>query len=264
MARVGGGSAAADDGASTVVVRAGARARIQSVGRALALLDAIAGSPRGLSARELIRDVGIGRGTTYHLLQSMVAMGYVRVGSDHRYRVGLAAVPLIGAFQRQVIEDAALPCAQSLATRTGETVAVVARRDADLMMLCSVPGNHRKNAPSTPVGPIHQAHARGCGKLLLALAPTDVRQRYLAVYPLTRVTHRTITDHRHLFTEFKRIRRQGYASDEEEYREGVCSLAAPLGPAVAPYALVVSVPKRRYEKHREEYLRTLLAVAASP
>lgn len=236
--------------------------RIQSVGRALELLNAIAISPRGLTAQELSTAVGVARGTTYHLLQSLGAMGYVVVGSDRRYRVSLGVTPLLAAFERHVMPEDLLPRARALASRTGETAYVAARQDVNLVLLCTVPGHHQIAVAPSPIGPIEEGHARGSGKLLLAFAPDDARERYLAAHPLARITRHTITDRERLLTEFDRIRELGYAIDEEEYHEGVCCLAAPLGAPAAPHALVLSAPKERYLEHRDEYLQQLLLAAA--
>jgi DNA-binding IclR family transcriptional regulator len=240
----------------------GSKPRIQSVGRALGLLNAIAQSPRGLTAQELSQATGVGRATTYHLLQSLAAMGYVVVGFERRYRVGLGVTPLLGAFERQVMPEDLLPRARSLASRTGETAYVAARQDVNLVLLCTVPGHHQVAVAPSPIGPIDEGHARGSGKLLLAFAPEDARERYLAAHPLVRITRRTITDRDRLLAEFERIRELGYAIDEEEYNEGVCCLAAPLGGPAAPHALVLSAPKQRFMEHRDEYVRELLAAAA--
>lgn len=240
------------------------KARIQSVGRALALLNAISMSPNGLTAQELSRAVGLGRATTYHLLQSLASMGYVVVGSERRYRVGLGVTPLLAAFERHVMPEDLLPRARSLASRTGETAYVAARQDVNLVLLCAVQGHHQVAVAPSPIGPIDEGHARGSGKLLLAFAPEDARERYLAAHPLTRITRHTITDRKQLLAEFEQIRKRGYASDEEEYHEGVCCLAAPLGAPTAPHGLVLSAPTQRYVEHRDEYVQELLNTAAQP
>lgn len=242
----------------------GVKPRIQSVGRALNLLNVIATSPHGLTAQELSRAAGLGRATTYHLLQSLAAMGYVVVGSERRYRVGVAVAPLLAAFERHVMPEDLLPRARALASRTGETAYVAARQDVNLVLLCSVPGHHQVAVAPSPIGPITEGHARGSGKLLLAFASEEARERYLAAHPLTRITRRTITDREELLAEFERIRQLGYATDEEEYHEGVCCVAAPLGGPTAPHALVLSAPKQRYLEHREEYVQELLEAAGQP
>jgi DNA-binding IclR family transcriptional regulator len=188
-------------------------------------------------------------------------MGYVAVGPERRYRVSLGVTPLLEAFERHVMPEDLLPRARTLASRTGETAYVAARQDVNLVLLCTVPGHHQVAVAASPIGPIEEGHARGSGKLLLAFAPEDARERYLSAHPLTRFTRHTITDRDRLLAEFERIRAAGYAGDEEEYHEGVCCLAAPLGGPAAPHALVLSAPKQRYIERREEYLHELFAAA---
>jgi DNA-binding IclR family transcriptional regulator len=115
---------------------------------------------------------------------------------------------------------------------------------------------------NSPVGPIEHGHARASGKLLLAFAPDDARERYLAAHPLTRMTKATITNRDQLLTELGRIRQAGWACDVEEFHDGVCCFAAPLAAGAAPYALVLSAPKARFEAHRDEYLDAVLRTAS--
>ena len=236
--------------------------RIQSVARAITLLDEIAHSPAGRTAQELTEAAGLSRATTYHLLHTLAAAGYVARGPEHRYRLAIGISPLVQAFERHVLPDDLLPLARALSARTGETAYVAARQGSELVLLCSVPGHHHVAVANSPLGPIDHGHARASGKLLLALAPEDARERYLAEHPLTRVTRATITSRAALLREFALIRAAGHASDSEEFHEGVCCLAAPLGRGGTSYALAMSAPKERCEALREEYLAALLALAA--
>ena len=82
---------------------------------------------------------------------------------------------------------------------------------------------------------------------MLALAPEDVRAAYLALHPLDPVTPRTIVQPDEFERELERIRLRGYAVDEEEFREGVSCIAAPVngsGHAVTGYSL--SAPTERF------------------
>jgi IclR family transcriptional regulator, acetate operon repressor len=169
---------------------------------------------------------------------------------------------LVEAFGRHVVPQDLVPLARSLAQRTGETAYVAARNGPELVLLSSVPGYHPVSVSNSPVGPIDHGHARASGKLLLALAPDDARERYLAANPLKRMTRATITTRGELLKEFDRIRAAGWACDVEEFHDGVCCLAAPLAGGAAPYALVLSAPKARFEAHRDEYLDAVRRTAA--
>jgi IclR family acetate operon transcriptional repressor len=246
----------------TVATQPAVKPRIQSVARAVAVLDAIARSPAGLTAQELSAATGLSRATTYHLVQTLTAVRYIASGPEHRYRLAVGVSPLVEAFGRHMVPQDLVPLARSLAQRTGETAYVAAREGSDLVLLCSVPGHHHVSVSNSPVGPIVHGHARASGKLLLALAPEDARESYLAANPLTRVTRTTLTTRKELLKEFERIRERGWACDLEEFHDGVCCYAAPLAGGAAPYALVLSAPKARFEAHRQEYLDAVLKTAA--
>ncbi len=237
--------------------------RIQSVARALSLLDEIAASPDGRTAQELSHAAGLTRPTTYHLLHTLASAGYVARGAENRYRLAVGISPLVQAFEHHVLPADLVPLARALSSRTGETAYVAARQGAELVLLCSVPGHHPIAVANSPLGPIEHGHARASGKLLLALAPEDARERYLAAHPLTRVTRSTITSREELLRSLAAIHAVGYALDEEEFHEGVCCLAAPLRRGGAAFALAMSAPKERFQSFREDYLRTLLEVASA-
>jgi IclR family transcriptional regulator, acetate operon repressor len=247
---------------STAAAPTPAKPRIQSVARAAAILNEIAHSPAGITAQELSTATGVSRATTYHLVQTLAAVGYIAAGADHRYRLSIGVGAIVEGFDRHVVPEDFLPLARALAQSTGETAYVAAREGPQLVLLCSVPGHHPVSVGNSPIGPIEHGHARASAKLLLALAPEDARERYLAANPLARLTRRTITSRGQLLAEFERIREAGYATDLEEFHEGVCCFAAPLGGGAASYALVLSAPKERFEANRDEYLDVVLRTAA--
>ena len=98
-------------------------------------------------------------------------------------------------------------------------------------------------------------HARASGKVLLAFAPDSVREAYLAANPLVSVTPRTIVEPSELRLELERSHLLGFAVDEEEFREGVACVAAPLlenGFPVAAYS--ISAPVERFRRRRQEFI----------
>ncbi|MBI2753048.1 MAG: IclR family transcriptional regulator [Betaproteobacteria bacterium] len=71
-------------------------------------------------------------------------------------------------------------------------------------------------------------HCTAIGKLLLSELPGAALDTYLANGPLTRYTATTITDPRRLKEELRRIRRQGFSTDNQEFMSGVVCIAAPV------------------------------------
>jgi DNA-binding IclR family transcriptional regulator len=237
--------------------------RVQSVARATEILNLIAASPDGATAQEISQTLDLKRATVYHLLHTLGAAGYVTQGPERRYRIGLGVGSLVAAFERQVVPGGFFPLARELAARTGETAYVAMRQRDQMMLLCSVPGHHSVGVAVSPIGPIEEAHARASGKLLLALAPDEARDAYLAAHPLKRFTPSTITRKDELIKALEKIRADGYSTDVEEFTEGVACVAAPIGTGASSLVVVLSAPRERFDAEREAYIAAALAVGAA-
>jgi DNA-binding IclR family transcriptional regulator len=71
-------------------------------------------------------------------------------------------------------------------------------------------------------------HSSSCGKLFLAHLSDRERDRIVQSLVFVEFTARTISDISTMREELKRVREQGYALDEEETREGISSISAPI------------------------------------
>ena len=89
----------------------------------------------------------------------------------------------------------------------------------------------RRACPSCPGSSpqiADNAHALALGKVVLALAPPEVVERYLAAPGCGASRAHTITDPDALRDELREVRRRGVAADREEFDEDFCCLAAPV------------------------------------
>jgi DNA-binding IclR family transcriptional regulator len=194
-----------------------ARGGIQSLQRAAAILEAVAGRPEGLGTAELSAEVGLHPSTVFHLAKTLVQLGFLSQGADdRRYRIGgrlatLAAGALeersLLALATPILErlSAATSYAAHLAVRSGHRVVVVARTAATGLL--QVSGR---------LGATRPAHATAIGKMLLAGVPADELERLLHDLPLPRFTRNTITERAALLREIEQVRRLGVAYDDCE------------------------------------------------
>jgi IclR family transcriptional regulator, acetate operon repressor len=234
---------------------------IRSVARASRILVQLGEQPDGRTAKEVAVALELPLPTTYHLLGTLVAEGFVAKDSRRRYRLGPALGAIADAYVRQFNPpEYLIGPLHRLADETGETVYVVTWRHDGIVVLASVEGVSAVRVSGANLGYVESAHARASGKLLLALAPEEVRAGYLALHPLDPVTPRTIVQPDEFQLELERIRLRGYAVDEEEFREGVSCIAAPVngsGRAVTAYSL--SAPTERFGRRRTELIECVLA-----
>jgi IclR family transcriptional regulator, acetate operon repressor len=236
--------------------------RIQSAVRTVAILLAVANSPNGLRAKEIMDKLGLSRQVTYHLIHTMHGTGIIRKNDSNKYVLGLAAVSIAEGFHRQLAPPEHLGRrVRSIVAATGETAYASGWVDGEIVAIATARGESPVGAAQVPQGYSGYAHARAAGKLLLAMVDPSVREAYLAKHPLEARTANTITDPDDLVREFERIRSKGYALDNEEFHEGLQCLAVPVEGLGGRFVLGISVPKQRFDANFERYLAALQNVA---
>ena len=238
---------------------------VQSVERALELLEALAdpGEARGVS--ELARATGLPVATIHRLLATMVSRGYVRQDtSSHKYTLGSHLIRLGEAAARDFAQFAR-PYLAELMEASGETANLAVLEDGQVAYVAQVPSRHHRVRMFTEVGRRVHPHTSGVGKVVLAFRPRAEVEALLARAGLPRRTPRTITDPARLLAELDTVARQGYAIDSGEEEVGVRCLAVPVfgvGGSVA--AMSVSAPEGRLQdRDIERVLPEMLRISAA-
>jgi len=239
--------------------------RVQSVERALELLEALAdpGEARGVS--ELARATGLPVATIHRLLATMVSRGYVRQDtSSHKYTLGSHLIRLGEAAARDFAQFAR-PYLAELMEASGETANLAVLEDGQVAYVAQVPSRHHRVRMFTEVGRRVHPHTSGVGKVVLAFRPRAEVEALLARAGLPRRTPRTITDPARFLAELDTVARQGYAIDSGEEEVGVRCLAVPVfgvGGSVA--AMSVSAPEGRLQdRDIERVLPEMLRISAA-
>ena len=234
--------------------------RLQSVERALNLLETIVKAKLPVRAKDVADRHGLQLPTAYHLLNTLVAMGYVRK-EDRSYLPGQKIPELYRVF-----EDAQLPGPRPMSTMfqvaeiTGDTTYLSRWQYDDVTIVAVADGSRSVRVADVRIGLRGHAHARASGKVLFAWGPPERLANYLR-RPLEQLTPHTLTDHDDLAKEVSLVRSAGYAIDREEYLEGVCCIAAPvLEGSYATIALTVTLPAERLQREGDNIIQTILEV----
>jgi IclR family transcriptional regulator, acetate operon repressor len=198
---------------------------IQSVQRALRLLEVVAERDGRAHAKEIARAAGLPLPTTYHLLRTLTHEHYLQRLDDGSYVLGhrIDVLRSHGTAARGVAR--ARPALEWLRDELSSAVYLARHVDGEIVVVEIV------DSPKAPrielwVGIHHAAHATALGKSILAQLPAPEREDYLARHPLHDLTPHTVVDRRRLRDRLPAP--DALAVDDEEYAVGVRCLAAPV------------------------------------
>lgn len=239
---------------------------VQSVVRALSLLEALASGNGEIGIAELGKRVGLHVSTAHRLLATLSRRGYVQQNPETgRYGLGPKAFHLSQAYLDQIeLRKVARPFLERMREATGETANLVVLDQGEAFYLDKAESPQTLRV-FTRIGHRAPLHCTAVGKALLAHMPEVQRRRYLQRNRLRPLTRNSITSRAALERELRRVRAKGYALDREECEEGACCVGVPVrnftGEVVA--AIGISGPATRLHPRRiEEVLPTVRATGA--
>jgi DNA-binding IclR family transcriptional regulator len=225
------------------------RYQIRSVDRALAILQLFSVESPRWSVVALSAKVQLPVSTTYRLLSTLEARNFIRYSqTTGKYEVGLACLQVAKAVRPSVdIRQEANPYLEGLRESSKETVHLAVLVDMQVVYLEKLPGLHRIVLMGSRVGSVSPSHCTGLGKAMLAFLPPDEVDRHFRATGLRRFTPNTIVDVGILQAELEKVRRMGYALDQEEHEPQVVCVAAPIlnHSGVVLAAISVSGPAQR-------------------
>jgi IclR family acetate operon transcriptional repressor len=219
---------------------------VQSVERALDVLEALAEHGGEAALSEIAARTGLPYGTIHRLLQTLLARGYVRQESDRRYALGGGLVRL-GGVAEGMVGTWARPHLARMVELSGETANLAVLEGDFVVYVAQVPSPRRLRM-FAEVGRRVLPHSTAVGKVLLAGRAAGEAVTLLERTGMPRRTPNTITEIRAMLAELALVRDRGYALDLGEEELGVHCLAVPVhdGDRVVA-AMSVSGPAERID-----------------
>lgn len=205
------------------------RVGVQSLARAFAILEAVARHRDGIGLAELSKLVGLHNSTTFHLVKTMVSLGYIRQERDSkRYRVGRPLFALAASALDEIeMVNVATPVLEGLSCATGETSHFAVRMGDAVVVIARTSGPGAFQLTDR-VGVVRPAHCTALGKIILASLRDDQLKRFLERVELKPWTEKSITQIPALLREIAEVKRSGVAMDDGEFNAEVRCLAVPV------------------------------------
>ena len=217
----------------------------------MGLLRALSAHPTPANLKQLATETHLHPSTAHRILSVLVANRLVDRIEPGTYRLGIRLLELGNLVKSRLsVRQEALPHMQDLHRELGETVNLSVRHDDEVVYIERTSGNSAMMRVIQIIGARAPLHITAVGKIFLAEDGPEDCAEYARRTGLPRYTDNTLTDIDALLKELDKVRRLGYAFDNEEAEKGVSCIGAGIyneeGKLVA--GLSVSAPSDRLNK----------------
>ena len=196
---------------------------IQALARGLQIIDILEAAPEGIRVTDAAELLRLDKSSVSRLLKTLANYGYAYQDPDtRRYLLGSRVISLgQSLLRRNTLRDHARPYLRALVQQTGECAHLAVLSQNRALYVDQVDTSSALRV-SAGIGTLAPLHCTALGKILLAFG---------GGFPLNELapyTARTITDPALLELHLEQVRRQGYATDDEEFEYGARCIAVPI------------------------------------
>lgn len=231
---------------------------VQSLERALNILNKLSEYPDGIQIARLSEQVGLTKSTTHRLLATLVNMHYVVKDEEtDKYKLGLQVLFLSrNLLNNSNIVTTAKPFLENLSKEVNETVHLCIEDHGEIVYIDKIESNQSIQMYSR-IGSRAPMHSTGVGKILLSDKNQKDFEKLLSKMEFVRKTPTTITSKEEFIKEIEKVKVQGYALDNVENEEVIRCIASPIfdhkGKIIASFS--ISGPSNRVTM---EYIESTL------
>lgn len=224
---------------------------VASLAKGLRVLELLAANGE-MSASRMAGHLDTSRAACHRFLTTLRDLGYVEKTEEGRFQLTFKVVELgmckIEGFE---IRHSVHPFLQEMALSFGETVNL-GYWDGNAIVHLDKINSTEILRLDVGMGALAPAYCTGLGKAVLAFLPDQELEDYLRSVELVAMSPKTITAPDKLKADLVKIKKRGYAIDDEELSLGLRCVAAPVFDHTGrpTYAVSVSGPTQRMPKRK--------------
>lgn len=203
--------------------------KVPNLEKGIAVLEYLSAKKGGETLQNIKTDLDVSQTTAYRILNTLVRLEYLVYNEEtKRYRISRKLLTLgFRSLDEHNLLEVVLPRLQELRDMVKETVCFGVLGEEKGIFIEQALGNHTFRFFLSPGKPF-ELHCSAPGKAIMAYLPNRVRSRYLSYMTFTKYNSRTITNEVDYLEELEKVRKKGYALDNEEELSGVICIGAPL------------------------------------
>ena len=200
---------------------------VQSVDRALSIIETLAEDDEGYRLSDLAIRTGLSTSTVHRLLSTLESRRFVQFDrTESKWHVGARSFTVGATFaRRRNFSAQAIPYLRKLRDLTRETANLAVVDDEFIVVLTRMESREIMRS-LTQVGGRVAMVASGVGKAVLATWSDEDVNAIIRHHGMPRLTEKSIVRPSDLFKELEKVRRRGFAIDDEEACMGLRCIAA--------------------------------------
>ena len=205
----------------------------RALDRGLAVVACFTAERPELGVREVAGMLEMSPTATHRYLSALASQGYLEQDvTSSKYRLSLGAIDLgMAALSATGLCMHARPYIEELGRRIGFTVQIGVLDGSEVLLVAALPGrrrDQREQGCEARVGVRLPAYGTSLGKVLLASVAPDQQAGLISEMDFKRYGPKTIVSEQSLLAVLDRVRRDGFAVEDEEIAAGACAIAAPV------------------------------------
>ena len=243
---------------------------VQSLDRALDIIEALSTEPDGLGVTELGMRVGLHKSTVHRLLATLVQRGYIGRHENGNYHLGLKLIEAASYYINSLeLQTEARPYVAQISAELGLTAHIGVLEGDQVVYI------ERMDMLSTvklysQIGLRMHAYCSSLGKCLLSAFSTTELAKVMTDCSFNKFTPNTIASFEQLVLDLKQVRKRGWAIDNLEYSLNNRCIAAPIYDyrgeiiaAVSASGQPTVLPSERIEEVAAYVCKKALAISRS-
>lgn len=207
---------------------------VQSVDRALRIIEFLAENPTGAGITEISKSLGLSKGTVHRLISTLKERDFAYQSSNTQlYRLSYKILYLYNCISNNIdMFKVSRPIIRKFADKVDATVhlATLDEKRSNIVYIDRIePMNSQKPfVMSSRVGKKAPCYCTAVGKMLLSQYSDDEIRDIMKGEEYKTYTDKTIKNIDEFLEEIHKVRKQGYALDENEYDHGIICISIPI------------------------------------
>ena len=207
---------------------------VQSVDRALRIIEFLAENPTGAGITEISKSLGLSKGTVHRLISTLKERDFAYQSSNTQlYRLSYKILYLYNCISNNIdMFKVSRPIIRKFADKVDATVhlATLDEKRSNIVYIDRIePMNSQKLfVMSSRVGKKAPCYCTAAGKMLLSQYSDDEIRDIMKGEEYKTYTDKTIKNIDEFLEEIHKVRKQRYALDENEYDHGIICISIPI------------------------------------